>query len=257
MVIASFNVNGIRSRLQILTDWLAATGPDVVCLQETKVQDHDFPRDALVAAGYQVAFAGQKSYNGVAILSREPAEDVRAGFSDGAFAEEARIITARIHGIRVVNTYVPQGQAVGSEKFVRKLLWMERLGAELDGFGAPAEPILWLGDLNVARDSRDVFDPQEFAGEVGFHPDEQAALEALLARGFTDVFREHVPDGGHYTFWDYRIPNGFKRNMGWRIDYIMACGGLAGKCAEAWIDAEPRRLEKPSDHTPVCARFEL
>jgi len=257
MIFSSFNVNGIRPRLPILTDWLASVEPDVVCLQETKVQDKDFPAKALEAASYHVTFHGQKSYNGVAILSRSAPEDVRVGFADGAFADEARIISARFEGVRVVNTYVPQGQEVGSEKFEKKLQWLSGLSTELSELLVNEEDVAWLGDVNVARDDRDVYDPEAFADDVGCHPDERAALERLMAQGFTDVFREHVPEGDRYTFWDYRIPNGFKRNLGWRIDYVMASASLAQRCTRAWVETDPRGLERPSDHTPICAEFEV
>ena len=255
MIVASFNVNGIRARLGILLDWLATTRTDIVCLQETKVQDTDFPLGALEDAGYQVAFHGQKSYNGVAILSRHPVQESRFGFSDGRHPEDARLVCARIAGITVINTYVPQGQAVGSEKFAYKLDWLRSLRAELDATLTPDQPVIWVGDLNVARDDRDVHDPVALRGEVCFHPDEQAALEHVMGWGMQDVFRRHVPDPGQFSFFDYRVPNAVKRGIGWRVDHIMASRAVAEKSSRAWIDLAPRLLEKPSDHTPICAEF--
>ncbi|MBP8954391.1 MAG: exodeoxyribonuclease III [Armatimonadetes bacterium] len=255
MIVASFNVNGIRARLEILLNWLATAKPDVVCLQETKVQDADFPVAALNEAGYQVAYHGQKSYNGVAILSRQGLEDVRLGFSDGSHPDDARLITARVGNIGVINTYVPQGQAVGSEKFAYKLDWLRTLRRELDRRWKPDEPVVWVGDLNVARDDRDVYDPEALRGEVCFHPDEQEALNFVMQWGMEDVFRRHVEEGGQFSFFDYRIPNGFKRKMGWRVDHVMASSVLAERSVRAWIDLAPRALDKPSDHTPICAEF--
>ena len=257
MVAASFNVNGVRARLQIVLDWLAAVQPDVLCLQETKVQDEDFPADQFAAASYHVAFHGQKSYNGVAILSKTPPEDVRTGFSSGAHADQARLISGRLGATRVVNTYVPQGAEVGSEKFAYKLSWLAELEQELAELLAVEEQVLWVGDMNIAPDDRDVFDPDKYRGAVGFHPDEHEALRKLAALGFEDVFRRHNQDGGEFTFWDYRLPASLKRNLGWRIDHIMASEGLAAWSRRCWIDREPRALDKPSDHTPICAEFDL
>jgi len=257
MKAASFNVNGIRARLQILTDWLTSQQPDVLCLQETKVQDKDFPVAAFDEVGYHVAYHGQKSYNGVAILSREPLCDVTMGFADGQYAEDARLIRGRLGDVSIIDTYVPQGQDVESDKFRYKLQWVAKLAEEIVADHSPDQQVLWVGDLNIARDDRDIYDPEAFRGQVCFHPKEHEALEALVQWGFVDVFRKHVQEGEQYTFFDYRLPNGFKRNLGWRVDHIMATRPLADLSSEAWIDKEPRGLPKPSDHTPICARFEL
>jgi len=257
MKVASFNVNGVRARLQIVLDWLTAEQPDIVCAQETKVQDKDFPAAAFEEVGYHVAFQGQKSYNGVAIFTREPLDDVQTGFLDGSFAEDARLIAGRLGDVHIVNTYVPQGQEVASEKFEYKLAWLAKLREEFAERFTPTDTVLWMGDVNIARDARDLYDPEAFAGEVSFHPDEHKALDAIMEWGFTDIFRKHVEDDGEYSFFDYRLPNALKRNLGWRVDHIMATASLAETSVRAWIDREPRALEKPSDHTPICAEFDL
>ena len=255
MKIATFNTNSIRARLPILTDWLDAERPDVLCLQETKVQDKDFPMSAMESLGYGAIYKGQKSYNGVAILSRHTMDGVRYHLSGEE--EEARYIEARIRDIPIINVYVPQGFAAGTERFQYKLDWLQKLMTSVQSRYDPALPLVLVGDFNVATDSRDVFDAEAMAGEVGFHPDEQALMRDLAAWGLVDLFRKHHQEGGQYTFWDYRIPNAFKRKMGWRIDYILATPALAGRCKGAWIDTEPRTRQKPSDHTFLIAELDL
>lgn len=255
MKIATFNTNSIRARLPILKEWLDLERPDVLCLQETKVQDRDFPLSAIESLGYGAIYRGQKSYNGVAILSRHAMGGVRYHLSEEG--EEARYIEARILDIPIINVYVPQGLAACTEKFQYKLDWLQRLISYLQGRYDPALPLVILGDFNVAMDSRDVFDAEKMAGEVGFHPDEQALMRDLMAWGLADLFRKYHQEGGQYTFWDYRIPNAFKRKMGWRIDYILATPALAERCKRTWIDAEPRASQKPSDHTFLIAELEL
>ena len=254
MKFATFNTNSIRARLSIVRDWLVREQPDVLCLQETKVQDKDFPADPLEEAGYQVIFKGQKSYNGVAIISRIPADEILLNLYDKD-DEQARFISARIGDIPVINVYVPQGFAVGTDKFEYKLSWLNDLLAHIKEDYDPNQPLLMAGDFNVALEPIDVFDPEKFKGEVCFHPDEQAIMRQFLDWGLVDVFRKHEPGGGHYTFWDYRIPNALKRKTGWRIDYILATAPIAKKSARVWIDTEARLLEKPSDHTFLVAEF--
>jgi exodeoxyribonuclease-3 len=254
--IATFNANSLRARLPVVRAWLAKEEPDVLCLQETKVQDKDFPSKDFETLGYQVYVKGQKSYNGVAIVTRHPADSIRSALYDVP-AEEARFISARIDDIPVVNVYVPQGYAPGSDKFTYKLQWLKDLLSTLQKTYPPSLPLLMAGDFNVAMEPIDVYDPEGLRGEVGFHPDEQAMMREYFAWGLVDVFRHHEPGGGHYTFWDYRIPNAFKRKMGWRIDYILASPALAAKSKRAWIDTKPRTGEKPSDHTFLVAEFDL
>ena len=253
--IATYNCNSIRARLPIVKQWVQAHGPDVLCLQETKVQDRDFPAIELEELGYNVTYKGQKSYNGVAILSKAEPVDIRKTLSTND--EEARFLSAVIEGIPVINVYVPQGVAPDSEKFRYKLHWLDSLRAYLDHNYRPEEPLLLAGDFNVALDPRDVYDPEGLDGEVGFHPEERRAMESLLQWGLQDVFRLHHKSGGLYTFWDYRIPNALKRKMGWRIDYILATAPVAEKSKWAWIDEEARALKKPSDHTFLVAEFDL
>jgi exodeoxyribonuclease-3 len=256
MKLATFNTNSIRARLGIVVDWLEKEKPDVLCLQETKVQDKDFPADPFKQIGYEPVFRGQKSYNGVAIISRLPLEEVRLNLHEGEDGE-ARFISARIQTIPVINVYVPQGFAPGTEKFDHKLRWLADLLVHIKRNYEPRLPLLMMGDLNVALKPIDVYDPEGLRGEVGFHPDEQSILREYLAWGLVDVFRKHHQGGGHYTFWDYRIPNAFKRKMGWRIDYILATEALADKSESVWIDTEPRTRHKPSDHTFLVAQFQL
>ncbi|MCD6297934.1 MAG: exodeoxyribonuclease III [Deltaproteobacteria bacterium] len=254
MKCATFNTNSIRARLPIIKDWLDREQPDVLCVQETKVQDKDFPANPFEEAGYHVIFKGQKSYNGVAIISRIPPDDILLNLYDKE-DEQARFMSAGIGDIPVINVYVPQGFAVGTDKFEYKLSWLNDLLKHIKENYDPAQPLLVAGDFNVALEPIDVFDPEKFKGEVGFHPDEQAILRQFSDWGLVDVFRKHEPAGDHYTFWDYRIPNALKRKMGWRIDYILATAPLAVKSERVRIDTEARMLEKPSDHTFLVAEF--
>lgn len=256
--IASFNANSIRNRLQIILDWMNEHQPDALCVQETKVQDHEFPAELIRSAGYHCVFRGQKTFNGVAIISREPVEDVEIGLGRMPEDEEARVIRAKIKGVNVVNTYVPQGTDVSGPRFQFKLDWIRGMRDYLDKRFRPTDPAIWTGDLNVAREPIDVYDPEGLAGSVCYHPEATAALDYAAAWGLVDVFRKHHPDEPkQYTFWDYRIPNSFKRRLGWRLDYILATQPLAERSLDCWIDTAPRQLEKPSDHTFIAADFEV
>ncbi|MBN2122910.1 MAG: exodeoxyribonuclease III [Deltaproteobacteria bacterium] len=252
---ATFNVNSIRARLPIVLDWIRRESPDLLCLQETKCQDKDFPAAQIEELGYHAVFRGQKSYNGVALISRRPAGEVRRDLYDEGDAE-ARFIRADVGDVAVLNVYVPQGVAVGTEKFAYKLRWMTDLLTHVRAEYDPGRPLLIAGDFNVALDPIDVHDPQAYQGEVCFHPDEQAILRELLDWGLVDLLRRHEPGGGHYTFWDYRIPNAMKRKMGWRIDYILTTKPLAERSRRVWIDTDARLLPKPSDHTFLVAEFD-
>ncbi len=257
MKAATFNANSVRARMPILIDWIEANSPDILCIQETKAQDKDFPEAEFSGLGYYVVFRGQKSYNGVAIASKEKPQDVSFGLDDGGEPDEARLIRATVAGIPVVNTYVPQGRSLDSPFFQYKLEWFRRLRAYFDRHFSPDKPLLWTGDLNVAPEPKDVYDPQKLAGSVCFHPDEHKALEEVKEWGFVDVFRKHRPEAGLYSFWDYRMRDALGRNRGWRLDHILATRPLAEKSAGADIDIEPRRAERPSDHTFVTAEFKL
>jgi exodeoxyribonuclease-3 len=254
MKIATFNANSIRARLELVLDWLRKESPDLLCLQETKVPDKDFPQKAFEDMHYHPVFRGEKSYNGVAIVSKKPLEDVKIGF-DEYESEGTRLITAVINKIAIVNTYVPQGFHPLSKKFREKLDWLQRLYDYFNEHFRPDKPLLWVGDFNVAPEPEDVYDPAHLEGQIGFHPDERAALQRFRQWGFTDVFRLHQPGPGHYTFWDYRLRNAVPRNLGWRVDHIWATRPLAEKSTRAWIDMDPRLKEKPSDHTFVVAEF--
>jgi exodeoxyribonuclease-3 len=256
MKFSTFNTNSIRARLPIIADWLYRESPDVLCIQETKVQDKDFPTGPFEKAGYQALYRGQKSYNGVAIISKLPASQPQFNLYRRE-EEEARFISAWISNIPIINVYVPQGYEVGTEKFEYKLHWMRALLDYMKRNFDPDFPLLLAGDFNVALEPIDVFNPEEFRGKVAFHPDEQAILWEFLNWGLVDIFRKHQPEGGHYTFWDYRIPNSFKRNLGWRIDYILATPPIAEKSQRVWIDTQPRSWEKPSDHTFLSAEFQI
>lgn len=253
--VASFNVNSIRVRLDMILEWLAGEKPDVLCLQETKVEDKDFPLSDFQRAGYNAIFKGQKSYNGVAVISPHPIESVDTGQKDWPPPGEARLIACTIKGMVVVNTYVPHGRDPKSEMFIYKLNWIRAMRGYFDSSFTPASPLLWMGDFNVAPEPIDVYDPQKLYGRIGYHPEEHKALEYVREWGFTDVFRLHVKDTGHYTFWDYRVPDVLKRNMGWRVDHIWATAPLAARSRRSWIDIEPRRRQKPSDHTFILAEF--
>jgi exodeoxyribonuclease-3 len=255
MKVASFNVNSLRARLPIVLQWLRQNQPDVLCVQETKVQDEDFPSGDLDKSGYRYVFKGQKSYNGVATLSKSKITNVQYGFDDEP-QDQARLITAEINGIVIVNTYVPQGYMPDPDKFEYKLNWFKRLHHYFKKKFKPADPVLWVGDLNVAPQAIDVYDPETLLGHVCFHPEVHKALDKVVKWGFTDVFRMHCSEPGQYTFWDYRLRNSFKRNLGWRLDHILATQPLAKKCTACYIDKEPRTAEKPSDHTPIVAEFD-
>jgi len=257
MKIATFNANGIRARMNGLLEWLHQEAPDVLCIQETKVQDPDFPLAPLKETGYHCAFKGQKAYNGVAILSRQAPEDAASGFGPDDDTEGPRLIRATFTECIIVNTYIPQGQAVGSEKFEYKLNWYARLREYYETNFTPDQSIIWVGDFNVAPTSIDVYDPEKLAGSVCFHPDEHKALASVMGWGFTDIFRKHRPEEKSFSFWDYRIPNAVKRGLGWRIDHICATKPAVDRSVDCWIDIAPRMKPKPSDHTYVVAEFDL
>jgi len=251
---ATFNCNSIRARLPLVLSWLERERPDILCLQETKVQDPSFPLAPFSDRGYSGVIKGQKAYNGVAILALDPLELVRDRLEGGG--EEARMLEVRVRDISLATVYVPQGFSPGTDKFAFKLRWLEALAEHLALHHDPHEALLLMGDFNVALGPEDVYDPEGLRGEVGFHPDEQERLRRILDWGLVDVFRKHHPEPGHYTFWDYRIPKAFQRRMGWRIDYILATAPMAQRSVDAWIDTQARLAPKPSDHTFVVAAFE-
>ncbi|HET7732159.1 MAG TPA: exodeoxyribonuclease III [Usitatibacter sp.] len=249
MKIATWNVNSLRVRLPHLLDWLAAQAPDAMCLQETKCEDATFPAAELAAAGYCSVHHGQRGYNGVAILTR--AESVLVCRGIPAFADEqSRILAVDYEGVRIVSAYVPNGQAVGSDKYEYKLRWYAALAAWLRGELAAHPRLAVLGDFNVAPEPRDVHDPAAWEGRIHFSLPEREALRAVMAAGLADAFRLFEQPEGSFTWWDYRM-NAFRRKMGLRIDHILLSPELASACRACAIDVEPRRLERPSDHAPV------
>jgi exodeoxyribonuclease-3 len=251
MKIATWNVNSLRVRLPQVLEWLRARSPDVLCLQETKVTDDRFPVDELRAAGYHAVFSGQKTYNGVAILSREPARDVLTGLPGGDGGQK-RFIAATFGGIRVVCVYVPNGEAVGSDKYGYKLAWLERLRGYVEKELIAHSRLVLLGDCNIAPEDRDVHDPKLWEGQVLFSEPERAAFRQLLAAGLVDAFRLFPQEAASFSWWDYRM-QAFRRNRGLRIDHILVSPALAAECQACIIDTAPRRLERPSDHAPVIA----
>jgi exodeoxyribonuclease III len=256
MKIATWNVNSIRRRLPILLDWLADNKPDVLCLQETKVQDKDFPTDALSSIGYHVTFRGRKSYNGVATLTREAPEYVLHGFLPGDDMEDDRVLQTVVRGIPILNTYVPQGYKITSEKYTFKLQWFERVRAYFDQYFSPEKPAIWLGDMNVAPEPIDVYHPDRRINDVDFHIDARNAYKVAIAWGFQDVFRILYPDRIQYTYWDY-FRNALENNWGWRIDHILATAPLAQVCRATDVDMVPRQAPGASDHTIVWAEFDV
>jgi exodeoxyribonuclease-3 len=250
MRLATWNVNSLRARLEIVLEWLKKDGPEVVCLQETKATDDVFPVEALTDVGYQAVFTGQKTYNGVAILSRLPLAEVMTTLPQAPGEDEKRFIAAAVQGVRVINVYVPNGQAVGSTKFDYKLAWLECLHTFLATTYTSEDALILCGDFNIAPEARDVYDAAKLEGEVLFHPKERAAFARLLDWGFHDALRLHHEEGELYSWWDYRAA-AFRRNLGLRIDHILVTPALATRCTEVTLERELRRLPKPSDHIPV------
>lgn len=255
MKFATFNVNSIRKRMPIVLEWLDRHRPDVLCLQETKVQDAEFPALALASSGYHVTFRGMKSYNGVAVLSLAPPEKVLHGFDDGDDPDEARLLQVVIRGIPIINTYVPQGFEINSPKYAYKLEWFKRLRRYFEKHLSPKKPAIWCGDMNVAPEPIDVHSPDTHLKHVCFHEDVKRAYRETISWGFADVFRRLHPDRLQYTFWDYRRPSSLDANKGWRIDHILATPPLAKTCTKAEVDIEPRRATDASDHTFLWAEF--
>jgi exodeoxyribonuclease-3 len=257
MRIATWNVNSVRSRLDQLTAWLSRSGPDVLCMQETKVEDDLFPHAALAECGYRTVAFGQKTYNGVAIAAKLglAIEDVKKNLDGDPPDAQRRLIAATIEGVRIVDVYVPNGQAVGTPAFAYKLEWLDRLRKDLAAHATPDQPVLVCGDFNVAPADLDVHDPKKWEGSVLCTPEERAALRSLEAWGLVDVFREkHAGEAGLYSWWDYRM-GAFRRNKGLRIDLALATRPLAARCTGAVVDRRPRELEKPSDHAPVIVEI--
>ena len=251
MRIATWNVNSLKVRLAHVTDWLATHRPDVLCLQETKTEDTKFPLEAITQAGYQAVFSGQKTYNGVALLSREAPTEIAAGIP-GVDDPQKRVLAATYGDTRVIWVYIPNGESVESDKYQYKLRWLAALTEWLRGELQKYPKLALLGDYNIAPEDRDVYDPKVWEGKVLFSAQEHAAFNALLTLGLSDSFRMFEQPERSFTWWDYRM-NAFRRKLGVRIDHILLSATLAPACTACAIDLEPRKLERPSDHAPVFA----
>jgi exodeoxyribonuclease-3 len=256
MKLATWNVNSIRAREDRLLRWLEKARPDVVCLQELKVTEEAFPFDALCEAGFRAAVHGQRTYNGVAILTRDEPEEVERGFGDGGDDSQSRLVSARVFGVTVVSVYVPNGADVGSDKWAYKLDWLRRLRTWLDRRDPDRERLAVCGDFNVAPEARDVCDPAAWEASVLFHPDARSALRNVCGWGLVDAFRLHHDGPGFYSWWDYRML-AFPRNQGLRIDHVLLSRALAGRCAGATIDRNERKGKQPSDHAPVVVDLDV
>ncbi len=248
--LVTWNVNSARARLERIETFLAAHRPDVACLQEIKATEDTFPFEALRVLGYEAAIFGQPSYNGVAVVSRQPAADIACGLD-----KEARVIAATVFGVRLINVYVPNGGRVGSVKHEYKLRWLDALGDFLEGQQETYGDFVLLGDFNVAPNALDAAHPEAWQASVLCDPMARERLAGLVDRfGLVDLIRKHAAGPGVYTWWDYRT-DGFRWNDGLRIDHILASGALADACANAWVDVAERGRARPSDHAPVLARF--
>jgi exodeoxyribonuclease-3 len=255
MKLATWNVNSIVARLPLVLKWLEAAKPDVLCMQETKCIDEKFPGEAFAELGYVCQSFGQATYNGVAIVSRLECEDVQRGFPDDGPDAHSRLLAATIGGIRVVNVYIPNGQAVGTEKYAFKLDWMRRLREFFDLHYNSSEQVLLCGDFNVAPEDRDVHDPRLWRGRIMCSDAERSALSNVKQFGFVDAFRIHNVADKEFSWWDYRA-GAFRRNLGLRIDHVWVSEPLVTRSRAALIDKAPRAWERPSDHAPVIAEFE-
>ena len=252
MKIVTYNINSIRMRMDRLLEWIDRQRPDVLCLQEIKVTDDLFPRAPFEERGYHVELWGQKTYNGVAILSRAPQTNVARGFGDGEEEPDARLIAADIEGVRFVNAYVPNGQAPGTPRYEMKLRWLARMANHVGALTAGGAPVVVVGDMNVAPEDRDVHDPARWEGQIHCSEPERAALRGVVAAGLEDAFRALRPEPGLYTWWDYRQLS-FPKNKGLRIDHILATPSVVARMREASIDRDARKGKQPSDHAPVIA----
>ncbi len=257
MRIATYNANSIRSRLEAMLAWMQDNQPDILCVQETKVQDDQFPEMAFRELGYAATYRGEKSYNGTAILSKQQPKEVAFGLDDGGPADESRLIRADFGGLVVVNTYVPQGRSLDHEMYAYKLEWFQRLRDYFDRHFTARKRLLWTGDINVAHQPIDVYKPETKKKHVCYHDDVRAAFQATKDWGFVDVYRDQHPDDELYTFYDYRTRDAVDKGIGWRIDYLLATKPLASTCRETWIDVAQRKKPKASDHTYLVGDFDL
>ncbi len=259
MKIITWNVNSIRTRMERVLGVLERHQPDLLCLQETKVVDEDFPHAALAEAGYRAAVHGQKTYNGVALLHRGALSEVRCGFDGDPIPEQTRVMSAVLGGVRVINAYVVNGKDLDTEHYRTKLAWLDALSAWLEQSFDPQDPLIILGDFNIARDARDVWDLEHWQGRIFFSPPEHQRLQRFFDWGFSDLYRLHQEEGGHFTWWDYR-GGAFPRGHGLRIDLVLGTDAVRQRCSSATIDRDERKKgtweAKPSDHAPVLVTLD-
>lgn len=257
--VATFNTNSLRARLHVVIPWLVKHRVDVLCLQETKVQDDNFPEGNFSEIGYSAVYRGQKSYNGVAVVSRRHLEEVSFGFDDSENVpeDEARLIRCAVGSVSIINAYAPQGRGIDQPHFQMKLRWFRRLRELLDRDYSSDTHLLLCGDLNVAPEPVDVYSPETLEGHVCFHRDAREAFKDLTEWGLVDIFRRFNPGPNQYTFFDYRVPNAVKRGIGWRIDHILSSRSMERTAVGSSIDMGPRLLERPSDHTILTAEFNM
>lgn len=253
MKIATWNVNSLKIRLDQLIAWLDKNQPDIIALQETKTEDHNFPLSQINDVNYRAIFAGEKAYNGVAILSKVPATDIEVSFLNDP-KEQKRVISASYNDVRVINVYVPNGSDIGSEKYLYKLDWLEKFILYIEQQIAIHEKLIILGDFNIAPENEDVYDPRVWEGQTLFSEPERKELKKLISLGLFDIFRLFPQEPSSFTWWDYRAA-AFRRNMGLRIDHILATHKMSQICKSCVVDKAQRKFERPSDHAPVMAEF--
>jgi exodeoxyribonuclease-3 len=256
MKIATWNVNSVRARLEHIQDWIEENKPDLLCLQEIKVQDSDFPEEAFKELGQNVYAHGQKAYNGVAFITPHEMSDIHYGVEDEGLDSQKRLIMGKLNDITYINVYAPNGQDPESDKFVYKEQWYAALKKLFENKLSQTDKVLICGDFNIAPEDRDVHSPDTMLGKCGFHPSEHEWLADFLSWGLTDAFRLHCDDEGIFSWWDYR-QGAFQRNRGMRIDHIFVSKPLVPLCKNTYIDTAPRKLEKPSDHTPVVTELDI
>lgn len=262
--IGTFNVNSVRSRIPVLEHLLTSEGvPDILCFQETKCRDEEFPLDFFKGLGYQCLYKGMKSYNGVAIISKIEPDEAEFGLCDGLSepereeSEKARVILARFGDLNILNTYIPQGKEIDDPDYQYKLRFFQRVHELFESKFTPKDKLLWLGDLNVAPTELDVSNPKNKTNHVCFHSDVKDVFAKVMSWGFVDIFRKHLPGDGEYSFWDYRVKDALSRNIGWRIDHIIGTEVMAEASRKVWVERSLRAMERPSDHTAVIGSFEV
>jgi len=258
MIFATFNANSLKNRLETIICWMKQTGCACVAVQETKCQDVNFPKEILDEAGLFYAYRGEKTFNGVCLISKYPLENVELFIGDLELDSQTRFVKADINGVTVINTYIPQGQDIASPKFEFKLKYLEGVKKYIADNYTPEDKVLWMGDFNIALTDLDVYEPQAHWGQVGYNEFEQNALKSITDWGLYDTFRKHHENEPNcFTFWDYRLFGALKRNLGWRIDYIMATKALYDACILSEVDREPRKVSPASDHTFLYSEFSI